>query len=460
MTAGIVRHARSARLPVALLAIALLLALSLGVQAAPVPAQAKVVVISLDAFAAASLREPNLPAPTLHALMRRGVHAVSMQPINPTVTWPNHTAMVTGMDASAHHVLVNGLIVDQRTHVPPRVDMAAPKDKLVAVPTVYDAAHAAGLTTAEVDWVAIEQASGITWRFAEHPDADGVIERELVREGVVSREQLAHFGASSQAWRDLIYARAAVALIRHHHPDLLLVHFLALDSIEHATGFGNDAGRNTIAFLDDRVKDVIDAVRDAGDYERTTFLIVSDHGQQDTHHELHPNVLLKHAGLQAASAAQPPFCLPDGGFALVYQQQATATSTQKLQALFTGQPGIRAALTPAQAAREGWPTPAQTDQAPDLLLYAADGYAFREGDSGNYVTATRTVGDHGYPNTNASMQSIFIAAGPGIAARGEIPAFPNIDIAPTIARLLAVDMGTVQGRALTRILEATPRPTR
>jgi len=324
------------------------------------------------------------------------------------------------------------------------------------VPTVYDAAHAAGLTTAEVDWVAIEQASGITWRFAEHPDPDGVIERELVRAGDVSRDQLAHFGNGSQAWRDRIYTRAAVDIIRNHHPDLLLVHFLALDSIEHDTGFGNDAGRNTIAFLDDRVKDVVDAVRDAGELERTTFLVVSDHGQQDTHFNLHPNVLLKRSGLQDVDAAQPTFCLPDGGFALVYQPHATAASTRELQALFTGQTGIRAVLTPAQAARDGWPTPAQTGQAPDLLLYAADGYAFREGDSGSYVTATRTVGDHGYPNSNPLMQSIFIAAGPGITARGEIPAFRNLDIAPTIAALLGVDMGKVQGRSLLPVLQAVP----
>ena len=121
-------------------------------QAAPTARGPKVVVISLDAFGAASLHEPQLPAPTLHALMQRGVYAVSMQPINPTITWPNHTAMVTGVDASLHHVLVNGLIVNQRTATPPRIDMGAPKSRLVAVPTVYDVAHQAGLTTAEVDW--------------------------------------------------------------------------------------------------------------------------------------------------------------------------------------------------------------------------------------------------------------------------------------------------------------------
>ncbi|MEY2261851.1 alkaline phosphatase family protein [Rhodanobacter denitrificans] len=430
--------------------------LPLCAQAAPAARGPKVVVISLDAFAAASLHEPQLPAPTLHALMQRGVHAVSMRPINPTVTWPNHTAMVTGVDASRHHVLVNGLIVNQRTATPPRIDMGAPKSRLVAAATVYDAAHRAGLTTAQVDWVAIEGASSIDWQFAEHPDPDGAIEQSLVRQGVVTRGQLAHFGEPSQAWRDRIYTRAAVDIIRRHHPDLLLLHLLALDNIEHETGFGNDSGRNTIGFLDDRVKEVVDAVRDAGDLDRTAFIIVSDHGQQNVRRLVHPNVLLREAGLQAASAAQPSFCLPDDGFALVFQQRATEASTEKLKSLFAGKPGIRAALTPAEAAQQGWPVPAQSDQAPDLLLYAADGYAFKEGDTGDFVTPTREIGAHGYPNSNPLMQGIFIAAGAGIRARGEIPAFPNLDVAPTIAQLLHISLGTVQGKPMAEILESPP----
>ncbi|OOG66483.1 alkaline phosphatase family protein [Rhodanobacter sp. B04] len=439
-------------------AAALFLACSVGLplcaQAAPAAQGPKVVVISLDAFAAASLHEPELPAPTLQALMRRGAYAVAMQPINPTITWPNHTAMVTGDDASLHHVLVNGLIVNQRAATPPRIEMWVPKSRLVAVPTVYDAAHQAGLTTAQVDWVAIEDAAGIDWPFAERPDPDGAIEQDLLRQGVITHDQLVHFGEPSQAWRDRMYTRAAIDIIRQHHPDLLLLHLLALDSIEHETGFGNDSGRNTIAFLDDRVKEVVDAVRAAGDFDRTTFIIVSDHGQRSVHQLLHPNVLLKQAGLQAASATQPSYSIVDGGYALIYQRHATAASTAALKSLFAGKPGIRSVLTPAEAAKSGWPTPAQSDQAPDLLLYATDGYAFREGDTGDYVTATKEVGDHGYPNSDPLMQGIFIAAGFGIRPKGEIPAFLNVDIAPTIAQLLHVSLGTIQGKPLTDILES------
>ncbi|MFK2878379.1 alkaline phosphatase family protein [Rhodanobacter hydrolyticus] len=427
-------------------------ALSPSVHATDTP-RPKVVVISLDAFGAQSLREPELPAPTLHALMQQGVHAASMQPINPTITWPNHTAMVTGDNASLHHVLVNGLIVGQRESTPPHIDMNAAKSKLVAVPTVYDAAHAAGLVTAEVDWVAIMDAPTIDWRFPEKPNPDGAIEQDLVKQGIVTRAQLMQFGEPSQAWRDRMYTNAAVDIIRRHHPDLLLLHLLALDSIEHETGYGNNAGRNTIAFLDDRVKEVIDAVRAAGELDNTTFVIVSDHGQESVHHLLNPNVPLREAGLQASTANRPAFAIPEGGFALVFQKNATDDSRQALKKLFAGKAGIRAALTPDAAAKMGWPVPATSDQAPDLLLYPANDYEFDDKYATQYDAPTLQGGAHGYPNSEPLMQAIFIAAGTGIQGKGvEIPAFHNVDVAPTIARLLHIRFDDAEGKPLTGIL--------
>src|ERR1700760_4759988 len=56
-----------------------------------------VVVISLDGFPAYALKDPRLPIRTLRKLASEGAVAESMQPINPTVTWPNHTAIVTGV---------------------------------------------------------------------------------------------------------------------------------------------------------------------------------------------------------------------------------------------------------------------------------------------------------------------------------------------------------------------------
>src|SRR5271170_7411703 len=120
-----------------------------------------VVVISLDGFPAYALDDPRLPIPTLRKLAREGAVAASMQPINPTVTWPNHTAMVTGVNAAGHHVLFNGLLVESGPNHLPKIEPWRAKEEMVHGRTVYDLAHDAGMTTAQVDWVAIYEAKTI-----------------------------------------------------------------------------------------------------------------------------------------------------------------------------------------------------------------------------------------------------------------------------------------------------------
>ena len=165
-------------------------------------------------------------------------------------------------------------------------------------------------------------------------------------------------------------------------------------------------------------------------------------------------MLLLQAGLQAADCKTKAFSLADGGFALVYQQHATQASVVAMKKLFAGKQGIRAALTPAEAAKDGWPTPEQSNQAPNLLLYAENDYSFRGDAAGTeFVTEGMKSGNHGYPNTEPRMQAIFIASGAGIRPVGEIPAFANVDVAATIAQLLHVHMPGVQGKPLTQILK-------
>jgi hypothetical protein len=50
------------------------------------------------------------------------------------------------------------------------------------------------------------------------------------------------------------------------------------------------------------------------------------------------------------------------------------------------------------------------------------------------------------------MKEIFIASGAGIAKKGEIPEFNNIDVAPTIARLLNLQLSNIDGKEITSIL--------
>ena len=222
--------------------------------------QRTVIVISLDGFPAYALQDARLPVPTLRQLMKEGASAESMQPINPTVTWPNHTAMITGVNAAKHQVLFNGLLTHPANE-PVKIEPWRDKDQMVRAKTVYDAAFEAGLTTAQVDWVAIYNARTITWEFPERPNPDGTIERELVAKGVVTRDQLEHFNASAPVWRDQIWTDAAAHILEQKKPNLVLFHLLALDTSQHHYGPMSVGGTTAMSLGDDRGKQIIDSDR-------------------------------------------------------------------------------------------------------------------------------------------------------------------------------------------------------
>jgi predicted AlkP superfamily pyrophosphatase or phosphodiesterase len=262
------------------------------------PAQQRmVIVISLDGFPAFALDDPKLPIPTLRQLIHNGVSA-RMTGVNPTVTWPNHTSMVTGVRSDQHSLLANGTIVQTGGWPPVKVEPMLDKEQMVHVPTVYDAAFKAGLTTAQVDWVAINHAPTITWAFNEWATASGPLEREMIRKGVITASDLENFTKSNILFRDQIWTTAAAYLIREHKPNLLLVHFLSLDSVHHQYGPGSLAATSAIAFLDSCVGRLVEAVRASGMSDSSTFIVVSDHGFKKYTKQVRPAVAIAAAGLE------------------------------------------------------------------------------------------------------------------------------------------------------------------
>jgi predicted AlkP superfamily pyrophosphatase or phosphodiesterase len=211
-------------------------ALFLLASASAADRNAHVIVISIDGFPAFALDDPKLPVPTLRMLAAKGAVARGMKTINPSVTWPNHTAMVTGVNASRHQVLFNGRLMKSTPTAAPRVEPWRDKAEMVHAPTVYDIAHKSGLTTAQVDWVAITNPGTINWEFAERPTVKGTVEQEMIAAGEATEPEIAEFFKSNPAWRDLMWAKAASFITRKHKPNLGLYHFLNLDGTHHTYG--------------------------------------------------------------------------------------------------------------------------------------------------------------------------------------------------------------------------------
>ncbi len=404
-----------------------------------------VVVISLDGFPSYALEDPYLPIPTIRQLMREGATAASMRPTNPTVTWPSHTSMVTGVDGSRHQVLYNGLLTPPSAGRPGKIEPWLDKDKMVRAVTVYDIAHKAGLTTAEVDWVAIYGARSITWKFPEIPDPEGVIEKELITRNVVSRDQLVNFRKAPITWRDSIWTEAAIHILTAHKPNLMLFHMLNMDSTHHRYGPMELASYNAFAFADDRVKQVRDALAKARLLDRTTLLVVSDHGFRTVNKLIQADAVLESKGVSGA------WVVPEGGTAMVYATDPAerAALMPRIADAFRVVEGVEAVIGRDEFRRLGLNP--DSKESPDLVLAAKPGYAF----SGGKVSSASPFrgGSHGYLNTDSQMDAIFVAWGAGIRRGARLGQVSVMDLGPTIAKLLGLEMSDVQGHVLREILE-------
>ena len=126
--------------------------------------------------------------------------------------------------------------------------------------------------------------------------------------------------------------------------------------------------------------------------------------------------------------------------------------TNRVRGMFTGMEGIERVAGPDEFPALGLPDPAKDSQAPDLVLYAKTDYAFsnpRAGDAGPAIVTTgQTTGAHGYLASDPDMDAIFIASGYGIRPGASVQKIQNIDVAPTIAKLLGVRLPSPRGKAL------------
>ena len=93
-------------------------------------------------------------------------------------------------------------------------------------------------------------------------------------------------------------------------------------------------------------------------------------------------------------------------------------------------------------------------RAPDLWLAAESGYSFTEVHAGDDVVAPRDSpgGTHGYLPDQPDMLGTLVVSGYGIKAGVKLGKVSSLDVAPTMARLLGVDLPTAEGKVLASAL--------
>lgn len=420
-----------------------------------------VVVITIDGFPSSLLDDSRASLPVLRGLRATGVSAAAgMRVSNPSVTWPNHTTLMTGVHPDRHGVLFNGLPMRQGRGMPVRVDPERDQRELVRVPLLFDVLKDAGLASAAINWPCTRGSKSLADNFPDVPEqlrfTTPRLKEELAEAGLLER-----FDAGGGVVRDEIWIEAACRVIRERRPRLLALHLLNLDSTHHRYGPRTPPGYTAAALADALVGRVLETLENAGLRDRTAVFVVSDHGFATVEKTLRPNVLLRREGLLAVEGdrivSARAQVIPEGGIGMVYltDPETAAEDREAVRRLFRGAEGIAAVLEPADFARYHLPRPEDHPGMADLILVAEDGYAITGTATGAafVVPNDPPTGAHGYLSTEPKMNALFVASGSGIRAGTILNDLDNVDLAPTVARLLGVRLEGVSGRVLEEILD-------
>src|SRR5215510_1385844 len=132
-----------------LLAVALVLtALASCAGYGPSPPRARhVLIVSIDGLRPEFYLDEAWAAPELRALLKSGSHARAAEGVFPTVTYPNHATIVTGVRPARHGVYSNTMPTAAGTR-----GRWYEEASDLRVSPIWEWARAAGLTTAAVSW--------------------------------------------------------------------------------------------------------------------------------------------------------------------------------------------------------------------------------------------------------------------------------------------------------------------
>lgn len=439
-----------------LVATLCLLTLSVAARAAPV------LMVSVDGLKpeyVLEARQHGLKLPFLTGLLERGSYADGVTGVWPTVTYPSHTTLVTGVEPARHGIYNNPQFDPLHDRDEPWYWYAAQ----IQATTLWQAAHAAHQVTASVGWPVtvgadIDYLIPEFWRIAGLSDDPDPSERYLI--GALSKpaglvERLAReagpyrMANDTSLQGDAVKARYASAILRRFHPRLMTVHLSSLDSTEHSFGpFSAEADADVEA-LDPLIAQMAAAAHAAD--PATVVVVVSDHGFVPVAQRVNLAVPFVAAGLielSAAAGGQPPrvqswLAQPwmAGGMAAIMLKdpadRATAERVGGLLHALAGDPanGIAAVRSAAEMrSRGGFP-------GAEFVVEFAPGYYAGGALAGPLVTPMPAGhGGHGYSPEEPAMRAAFFIAGTRVAAGRDFGVIDMRQVAPTVAAVLGVPL--------------------
>jgi predicted AlkP superfamily pyrophosphatase or phosphodiesterase len=431
----------------ALSALTLFLLVIAAAERAPA---APVLMISVDGLKPEYVLEADahgLKIPFLRSLMRDGAYARGVTGVWPTVTYPSHTTLLTGL-SPAEHGIYNNLEFDPKNTFANAWYWYAQQ---IRVATLWQAAHEAGLSTASIGWPVSVGATAVDflipeyWRVARLTDVDpsdalllaamsrpeGLLQKMQARLGPYMR------GNDPSPPGDEIKTRYALDILKTQKPQFMTIHLSSLDEQQHGHGPFSPEANADLEVIDGQLAQLFAASR-AND-PRAIALVVSDHGFVRITHKVNLMQPFLRAGLLPSGGPWKAQPWSGSGMAAIMLHDPADSHTESqvrdlLQAMRADPSNGIAEVLERDAIKQRGAFP----DASFLVIMKLGYYALSDATSPLVSDVQGTPGSHGFSPEYPEMRAAFFIEGTGIARGRNLGLIDMRQVAPTVAQLLGV----------------------
>jgi predicted AlkP superfamily pyrophosphatase or phosphodiesterase len=361
-----------------------------------------VLLVSIDGYRADYLQRHL--SPTLQAMAADGVHAPYMTPSFPSLTFPNHYALVTGK-VPDHHGVVNNTMRDSTLgRFSMSSDAARDGRWWDGAEPVWVTIHRAGLRSGTMFWPGTEaEIRGVRpdyyLRFDGKKTPDQRVDQVL-------------------AWLGLPTAQ---------RPQFLTLYFDGVDHQGHLHGPDSPEVNNAIVEVDQAMARLIAGLRQRRLFDNLDIVVVSDHGMAATpaSQVLFVDDIVDPATVDVVATGTLAGFDPREG-------STFAAPSAKLLARHEHMQCWRKADIPP---RLNYGTHVRV---PAIVCLLDDGWQITTRASFAARTEPLSLGQHGYDNADPHMRALFVAHGPSFRRGVTVAPFANVDVYFLLMKLLGV----------------------
>lgn len=401
-----------------------------------------VIIITVDGFRPDFYLDPAWNANNIRSLMQDGAYTLGQNSVFPSMTYPSHTTIVTGVQPAKHGVYYNGMFEPNGS-----TGKIYWNDTSIHVPTLWKAVQDKGLKAAALLWPVSADAP-VTYNLPDIGSLGETVREQYSRPaGFVDALKAEVFNGATRIeyGKDTNVAKIGAYVIRKDQPTLMTIHFFSVDHAEHMQGREGDSVKAAIAGADAGVGIIVKALKDQGIWNNTVLIVTGDHGFVTVKESVNPNVWLRKAGLanDIRTGDWKAQFYSVGGSAYLYlkDKNDAATLAQVKDILNKLSPEEKKYIRVIDRKKldeiGGNPEVA-------LAISGENNASFGGGFEGDALKPGRG-GSHGYFPDFHEIQTGFVAHGPGIKKGAVIKMMNERDIAPTVAKLLGISFPSAAG---------------